>query len=199
MALSWVIQEATHPYPIPPTYPSWRQIEPVPRLSQTGAIRMGMQTPVQTQQGRAARRAYQEAEEELRPRRRTLFALDFMTTPVITLGADRTTADAREILERHRFGHLPIVDDDGRLVGILSDRDLTRGSETASGPVDEVMTRKVLTGTPGTEMGAIARVIVQERIHCMPIIDLLRRPVGILTTADILRAFVNEVPLDLSI
>jgi len=199
MALSWVIQEATHPYPIPPTYSSWRQIEPIPRLSHTSAIRVRMQTPLQTQQGREARHAYQEAKEELRPGRRTLFAFDFMTTPVITLGADRTTSDAGEILQQHRIRQLPIIDGDGRLVGILSDRDLTRLPQTAPGPVDEIMTRKVLTGTPGTEISAIARVLVQEQIHCVTIINPLRRPVGILTTTDILRAFVNEVPLDVLI
>lgn len=197
MALSWVLQEATHPYPVPPAYPTWRGIEPVRRVTETGAIAAGMPSPAGVAQSRAARRAYREAEEEPLPEHRIRIALDLMTRPVVTLGLDRSTADALEILGRHRFRHLPVVDGEGRLVGILSDRDLPQDSGGAPRPVEEVMTRKVLTGTPGTEIRAIARVLVHERIHSLPILDDLRRPVGILTTTDILRALVHGTPFDL--
>lgn len=197
MTLSWVIQDATYPNPVPPSYPPSRRIKPVRRLSKIAAIREGMRTPVELRQGRAARLAYQETEEGDRPRGEALSASDLMTSPVITLRANRSPADALEIFQRNRFRHLPIVDGDGSLVGILSDRDLSRTYDPIPVSVAEIMTRRVLTGSPGTEIGAIARILIHEQVHCLPIVDELRRPIGILTTTDILRTLVNEEPLDL--
>lgn len=197
MTLSWVIQDATFPYPVPPSYPRPRRVEPVRRIPALAAIQEGTRTPVELRQGQAARRAYHESEEDSRPGRQARFAADLMSTPVITLRADASTADAAEILRLNRFRHLPVVDGDGILVGIVSDRDLPRIPDPLPGPLAEVMTRKVLTGSSGTEISAIARVLVRERIHCLPIVDEFRRPVGILTTTDILRALVDEAPLDL--
>jgi acetoin utilization protein AcuB len=59
------------------------------------------------------------------------------------------------------------------------------------------MTSRVISATPVTEIRHIARVMVDERIHAVPIIDSARRPVGILTTRDLLRGIATHCPLEL--
>ncbi len=95
----------------------------------------------------------------------------------------------------------------GILTGIISDRDLMQFAghlEQSSGAssnqhqfVQEVMTTKVVTTTPTTEITEIARVLLVEYISSLPIIDGANRPIGILTVSDILRAIVRLASLEL--
>jgi acetoin utilization protein AcuB len=111
-------------------------------------------------------------------------------------------------MEEHRFNQLPVVLD-GRLVGIVTDRDLrdvfpsvfesaepwghgvrTSGSDPATIPVEDVMTRNVLALTPGAFLADAARLMRRERIGAIPIVDG-EQLVGILTRSDVLDAYVE--------
>ncbi len=63
--------------------------------------------------------------------------------------------------------------------------------------VAEIMTPRVISATPTTEIREIARVMLEERIHAVPILDQDRRLVGILSAQDLLRGIANHGPLEL--
>ena len=132
----------------------------------------------------------------------------WMKHPVITVKPRDSARHAREVMEKHRINQLPVVVDD-RLVGILTDRDLrdafpsvfesadpfTRGTprfgaDPARLPVDNVMTPTVLTLAPTASVADAARLMRQERIGAIPIVDR-GRLVGILSRSDVLDAFVE--------
>jgi acetoin utilization protein AcuB len=129
----------------------------------------------------------------------------WMKHPVHHVKPRDSVAHARALMERHRVNQLPVMAD-GRLVGLVSDRDLRDAFPSAidtSGPpgmdgapehiaVEEVMTRNVLTLAPGDLLEQAARLMRRERIGAIPIVDG-GRLVGILSRSDVLDAFVAFV------
>jgi acetoin utilization protein AcuB len=92
-------------------------------------------------------------------------------------------------------------------VGIISDRDLLRQapevtatgqpSRAAQQKLADIMTRRVVSASPTTNVRDVARLMLDERIHAVPILDAHRRLAGILTTRDLLRGIANHGPLEL--
>ena len=132
----------------------------------------------------------------------------WMKHPVVTVKLRDSVRHAREVMEKHRVNQLPVVVD-GRLLGIVTDRDLRdafpsvfdlaeaaerhhrpAGTDPATIPVEDVMTREVLTLAPAAFITDAARLMRRERIGAIPIIDG-GRLVGILTRSDLLDAFVE--------
>jgi acetoin utilization protein AcuB len=129
-----------------------------------------------------------------------------MKHPVHTVKPHDSVAHARELLERHRVNQLPVVVDD-RLVGIVTDRDLRDAFpsvlDTAAGrrpragarpedvPVEDVMTRDVITLAPADRLAEAARVMRRQRIGAVPIVAH-GRLVGLVTRSDVLDAFADS-------
>ena len=156
-----------------------------------------------------ARKAYEAADQQGRSRKPAVLARDIMSSPVESLPPGTSVEKAREFIRHRRFHHVPVKAKTGLLVGILSDRDLLRGTPHPehSHPrarkslppktVKDLMSTKVLTATADTPIREIARVFVEERIGCLPILTPEKEMLGILTTTDILRCLINVTPLDL--
>jgi len=155
----------------------------------------------------AAQTAYEQQTRQEHSPKPALFARDLMTTPVITLPSDSTLADAWAVMQRKSFRHLPVTSLHGTLVGMVSDRDLLRhvpelitmghGHQAAHRRLADITTSRVISATPTTDIREIARVMLDERIHAMPILDASRRPIGILTSRDLLRGIAHRGPLEL--
>ncbi len=155
----------------------------------------------------AAQHAYHETLSATPQQKPALLAQDIMSAPVQSLPPEATLRTAWTLMKMKGFRHIPIVNSEGILTGIISDRDLTKFAgnlEQSPGAssqrhqfVQEVMTTKVVTATPTTEMTEIARVMLIEHISSLPIIDGANRPVGILTVSDILRAIMRHASLEL--
>jgi acetoin utilization protein AcuB len=122
----------------------------------------------------------------------------FMKHPVVTVKPGDSPRHARELLERHRINQLPVVVD-GRLVGIVTDRDLRdvfpsvledwkKKASDPSTPIADIMSANVLTLGPQAPVADAARLMRRERIGAIPIVDE-GRLVGILTRSDVLGAF----------
>lgn len=107
----------------------------------------------------------------------------WMRRPVITILPQATAAGALGLMRRGKFRHLPVVDARGKLVGVVSDRDLGRSASS----VGEVMTRDVVTVQPSTDIRQAARLMRERKIGCLPVVED-GRLVGILTEADVLCA-----------
>jgi CBS domain-containing membrane protein len=122
---------------------------------------------------------------------------DLMSPEVVTLGRDETLAIADRIMTLGRIRHMPVLDDDGRLCGLVSQRDLFRGAlATALGLggseqlrvlgsilVREVMVPDPFTATPGMPLSQAAELMLHRKIGCLPVVEG-DRLVGILTEAD---------------
>jgi CBS domain-containing membrane protein len=127
---------------------------------------------------------------------------ELMSAEVVTLGRDETLDIADRIMQLGRIRHMPVLDADGRLVGVVSQRDLFRGAlATAMGmtraiearvlgaiTVREVMTADPLTTTPDTPLMEAAQVMLRHKIGCLPVVEG-DRLVGILTEADYVANF----------
>ena len=131
---------------------------------------------------------------------------DLMTRPVRTLGQNDKLSAADALMKTERIRHLPVVDENGKLAGIVSQRDLFFnalvqalgfGSTTQDRMlntllVKEVMTEKVVTTTPDTLLTDAARVMVDRKIGCLPVIEG-RALIGILSESDIVSAVAQGV------
>ncbi|MCC5824186.1 MAG: CBS domain-containing protein [Phycisphaerales bacterium] len=126
---------------------------------------------------------------------------DIMTPRPITVGMDATMREVRDIFESKGFHHLVVLGKDRRAVGVLSDRDLLRTVSPFVGKLAErsadvaslerkahqVMSRQLIAARPNTLLRAAARVMLDHKISCMPVVDRELRLVGILTRYDIVR------------
>lgn len=149
-------------------------------------------------EGHVSGRAVSAYSEKQGPTTRTpaVTAAQIMSSPVITLEKDDDLARAGDLFRLHRFRHLPIVSKEGKLIGLLSDRDLLVASDKHSKIGDHMVTN-VLTARPETEIRKIAQIMFSERIGSMPIVSSGGDLVGILTRSDILCTVVNRGPFDL--
>lgn len=126
-----------------------------------------------------------------------------MTPDPATIRASATAGEAAREMQRLRLRHLPVVDEAGKLVGMLSDRDLrgplvgTEGAAPLAGtPLASLMTKDVVTARAEEELGIVARRIVDRRIGAVPIVDAQGVPVGIISYVDVLRRLADEADQD---
>jgi CBS domain-containing protein len=135
-----------------------------------------------------------------------MLARDVMTRPVISTLTTTSLIEATHVLIDNGFTALPVIDDeDGRLVGIITEADLLRdriagdprrtrvvGTRPGNQPrtVADVMTSPVESLTAGADISDAARIMVDERIRCLPIVDGYG-VVGVITRRDLLRAAVE--------
>jgi acetoin utilization protein AcuB len=118
-----------------------------------------------------------------------------MTRAVVTIRRDTTATTAWALMKVRRFRHLPVVDEWGQVVGIVSDRDLTHVPFTAtpagqsvptSMPVERIMTAVVISVRPDDDITEAARLMLEHRIGALPVVDH-GRLVGIVSEIDLLR------------
>ncbi|WP_224244258.1 CBS domain-containing protein [Hyalangium gracile] len=118
---------------------------------------------------------------------------ELMTRDVVTLEADDALIDVDDLLKRHHIRHVPVVHD-GKLVGMVSHRDLIRalarqplGQGARPLGVKDVMTRDVETVLPSTSTRQAIEKLLDRRFGCLPVVDEKGTLVGIVTESDFLR------------
>jgi IMP dehydrogenase len=111
-----------------------------------------------------------------------------MVVNPITMTPDQTLADALELMKRHKISGIPITEKDGRLVGILTNRDV-RFAGNPRQPVSELMTRDdLVTVGPDVTQDEARRQLHQRRIEKLLVVDEQRRCIGLITVKDIEKA-----------
>ena len=116
---------------------------------------------------------------------------------VITTAAHVTLAEAIDTLARHRIGALVVVDDAGRIAGIVSERDIVRalaraGAGALDEQVDAVMTRKVMTCVESETINDVMARMTRGRFRHLPVVDRDRLG-GIVSIGDVVKARIEEV------
>lgn len=105
----------------------------------------------------------------------------------VTLHKDATIADAWKLMRDNKIGGIPIVDDNKKFVGILTNRDL-RFETSGSKKVSEVMTKEnLITAPEGTDLQKAKKILSQYKIEKLPVVDKKGYLVGLVTYRDILQ------------
>ena len=111
-----------------------------------------------------------------------------MVVNPITMSPDQTLADALDLMARHKISGIPVTEADGRLVGILTHRDV-RFAGNPHQPVSELMTKEnLVTVGPGVTEDEARRHLHQRRIEKLLVVDENRRCIGLITVKDIEKA-----------
>lgn len=144
-----------------------------------------------------------------------------MSRDVITVKPDTSLTDAAHLLVVHRISGLPVVDEEGRLVGVVTEADLLRAMglpaqhptqslwqtlETLfthpvqvpepTGKVADLMVRNVLTVGPHDTLSAVLEVLKKNRVKRVIVCDDQRHVVGMVTRSDLIRVFFQKLRQD---
>jgi CBS domain-containing protein len=116
---------------------------------------------------------------------------DLMTPDVKACSIHDSLNGAARIMWDHDCGCVPVVDAHGKLVGIVTDRDIamaayTQGVPLGSIPVERVMSPKVISCSRGDDLGTAHRLMRTHEIHRIPVVDSRSRPIGILSLSDVI-------------
>ena len=106
----------------------------------------------------------------------------------VTIRRGSTVKDALDIMSEYHIGGIPVVDEDNRLVGIVTNRDL-RFERRLDRQIDDVMTKEHLVTThQQTDLSAAAQILQENKIEKLPVVDKDNRLVGLITYKDITKA-----------
>jgi CBS-domain-containing membrane protein len=143
----------------------------------------------------------------------TLTAGKIMAKPVVSVTEEMALVQAAGLLAAKQVSGAPVVDREGRIVGVVSEKDFLREMGFGATPsfmriathcldnkscmigrlrnryVGEIMTRPPITGTPEMTIGTISALFADRRINRLPIVDDDERPVGIVTRTDLAHSF----------
>jgi predicted transcriptional regulator len=114
-----------------------------------------------------------------------LRASEIMTTSILTLTVDTLVENAAKTMFENAISGLPVVDDDGRLVGVVSEFDIiSKHGEK----VGDIMTTDVVSVGEDTDPETIARLLTEQRIRRIPVVNE-GRVIGIISRSDLVRLF----------
>jgi CBS domain-containing protein len=116
-----------------------------------------------------------------------------MSRPAVTIRQDADFQKALALMQEKKLRRLPVVDDDGQLVGIIVERDLLVAAMRylqSRVEVGDVMTRNVVSVGPDTDLNEVARMMLERKIGGLPVLEH-GRLVGIITESDIFKRFVE--------
>lgn len=105
----------------------------------------------------------------------------------VTLGDDSTIGDARNLMSEHKIGGIPILNQNGILVGIITNRDL-RFETDLSLPIKEMMTSEnLITAKPDTDLKKAEQILQKYKIEKLPVVDDQNKLIGLITFKDIIK------------
>jgi CBS domain-containing protein len=126
---------------------------------------------------------------------------DVMRVEVVTALPETPVKTAFELMRKGGFRHLPVVDAEGKIVGIVSDRDIRNVAvffdKKAQNPTDyhispstltrDIMTANPVTVSPENDLSVAADLLAEHHYGCLPVVDAKGKVAGILTRSDMMR------------
>jgi len=130
---------------------------------------------------------------------------DWMTKDVITVTPEISMMKASKLMREHKISRIPVVDDSGRLLGIVSDRDLKEASPSKATSLDmhelyyllseikvkDIMTKAPLAVRPSETVEKAAVLLMNNHFGGLPVVDENLKVVGIITDSDVFKVLVN--------
>lgn len=133
---------------------------------------------------------------------------EIMTKDPVTLNIDESFCRVAQIFQEKDIRHLPIVNSQGLILGIISQRDLNRITSPKKGPNGEYLydpaeltkyilkqhvIQKVFSLSPEDTLEKALEIMAEKKLGCMPIADSEGRVVGIVTVTDLLKLFLKAL------
>lgn len=117
---------------------------------------------------------------------------DLMSTRVVTIAPEESAALAARLLSRYNLGALPVCGGDGRLRGMVTDRDIVlrcvaAEEDPAQTPVRDIMTRGCATVSPQDDCREATRLMAQQQVRRLPVVDR-GKLVGMISLSDLARS-----------
>lgn len=101
---------------------------------------------------------------------------ELMNSSVVSISPDEPATLAARLLYRHNIGSLPVVTSDGRLRGIITDRDIVlrcvaAENDPSTTPVREIMSRSLITVTPGDDVREVTKCMAVGQVRRLPVVE----------------------------
>ena len=140
-----------------------------------------------------------------------MFVGDRMSKNIITAGPEMTIFEAKNLMADKNIRHLPVIDEAGKLIGIVTDRDIRDSmpstllkkpdyditlAKIGNHPIGDIMTKKPLSIYAYYTLQDTLLVMQKRKVGALPVIDEEGYLKGILSTRDLLKAFVNIMNID---
>lgn len=140
-----------------------------------------------------------------------MFVSERMATDLITIDPDSTIAEAKEEMSKNSIRHLPVIDDEGMLIGIVTDRDMRdampssllkkKDYEETLAKIMNYLVSDIMTKDPLTIYGYFTiqdalLAIQKKKVGALPVVDEQGYLKGLLSTRDLLTAFVNVMGIN---
>ena len=150
-----------------------------------------------------------------------LLAKNIMISDVVTVTAETSVGELSQVLLKNKVSGVPVVDKEGKLIGIVSEADIIQENIKVQFPfyfdplmvsgyvvdfekysqdikdylntkVETIMNHRVKTASPSTPASKIADIMVSNKVNRIPIIDENKKVVGIITRADIIKSMIEK-------
>lgn len=109
----------------------------------------------------------------------------------VVVKKEAIVADAKELMKKYRIGGIPVIDDQGILIGIITNRDL-RFENNLDRKIEEVMTKEnLITTKKGTSLSQAEKILQEYKIEKLPVVDKKNKLVGLITYRDIIKVSEN--------
>lgn len=114
---------------------------------------------------------------------------DIMTTNIVSVSCDNTVLDVAKVMQAHNIGSVPVCDPNGKVLGIVTDRDIVVRNIANNGDpnttaVKDMMTAEVVSGSPMMDVDSAARLMAEHKIRRLPVVQN-DRLVGMVAIGDL--------------
>jgi acetoin utilization protein AcuB len=135
---------------------------------------------------------------------------DYMQTASITVTPEELVSGAYQRMQSARIRHLPVVAEDNRLIGVITDRDIRKAGASDEPhmaayeltyllekmTVKDILTPRVITVRGDTSVAEAGQLFLEHKFGCLPVVGNDNTLEGIITVTDLLRAYVEQHDAD---
>jgi len=122
----------------------------------------------------------------MRESKKILYVRDIMSTNIVTISINTTMHQASKIMVDSSYDKIPVISDAGTLAGIVTSWDISKAiAQDKETPIENIMTKKVITTSPNNAIAVVAKILNQSHISALPVINDENKVIGIITSDDI--------------
>ena len=159
----------------------------------------------QNSPNREAVEAYRDSGRMVNIKEKVYFVSGIMNSPVISISPDLTVAEVWKKFDESGVRHMPVLSSEGKIKGILSERDIFKQliiknikiDEAKDITVSDIMSHETIATGPETDIRRVARAMLEQDIGLMPVVDKEDNLIAVVTRSDILHAIIHHPELSL--
>lgn len=136
--------------------------------------------------------SYKKAAKSFEATQKRFYARDIMTSPVTTINEEALATEASKIFKKFGFRHIPVINEQKIIAGMISDRETTLSLENQK--CKEIMVKKIVVCEEKASIHEMAIMMLNFKINALPIINHKREMIGIVTISDILKYVIDATP-----